>query len=84
MAEKEIGKITHYFSKINVGIIELTGDVRVGDKIHIKGAVTDFTQEIESMQINHQDVNEGKAGDGIGIKLKDKVRENDLVYLVEE
>ena len=84
MEEKEIGKITHYFSKIGVGVIEISGEdgLKNGDKIHIKGATSDFEQEIDSMQIDHQDVQEAKKGDSIGMKVKEPVRENDAVYKV--
>lgn len=82
--EKEIGKITHYFGKISVGIIELADSLKVGDKIHIKGNSTDFEQEIGSMQIEHEDVQEGKKGDSIGVKVDQFVKEGDLVYLMTE
>ena len=79
--EELIGKITHYFDKIEVGIIEITkGSLAVGDEIHIKGATTDFEQPIESIQIEHEQVKKAKKGDAIGLKVKDKVREGDEVY----
>jgi translation elongation factor EF-1alpha len=79
--EELIGKITHYFDKIEVGIIEIgKGKLAVGDEIHVKGAITDFEQEIESMQIEHEQVKTAKKGDAIGLKVKDKVREGDEVY----
>lgn len=82
--EKLIGKITHYFGNINVGIIELTSELKVGDKIHIKGSSTDFDQAIDSMQIEHQNVDSAKSGDAVGIKAVQKVKENDQVYKVLE
>lgn len=82
--EKLIGKVTHYFTKISVGVIELEDTVKVGDTIHIKGATTDFTQQIESMQIEHESINEAKAGQSIGLKVNESVRENDKVYKVIE
>lgn len=82
MQEKEIGRITHYFGKISVGIIELTDNLKVGDEIHIKGYTSDFTQKIESIQIEHVDVNEAKAGDTVGIKVAQKTHEHDKVYKV--
>jgi len=78
--EKEIGIITHYFGKISVGIIKLKGELKVGDKIHIKGARDDFSQIIKSMQINLKDVSYANKGNEIGIKVKQRVRENDKVY----
>ena len=90
MAEEEkkeelIGKITHYFGKIEVGILEITkGKLAVGDKVHIKGASTDFEQPVDSIQIEHEQVEKAKKGDVIGLKVKDKVREEDEVYKIVE
>lgn len=82
--EKSIGKITHYFGNINVGIIELADELKAGDKIHIKGASTDFEQAVDSMQIEHTTVEAAKPGDAVGIKVAQKVKENDEVYKVLE
>lgn len=84
MEEKLIGKISHYFNKIGVGIIELSDDLIVGDKIHFKGHATDFEQVISSMQMDHQDVPEAKPGEGVGIKTDQPVREHDEVYKILE
>ncbi len=81
--EKLIGKISHYYSNIGVGIIELTAKLAVGDVIHIKGATTDFEQKVESIQIEHKEVKGAKTGEGIGLKMNEKVREGDEVYKVE-
>lgn len=77
---KVVGKVTHYYTNISVGVIELNGTLKVGDKIRIKGATSDFTQKIESMQIEHDKVKEAKKGKSIGLKVKDHVREHDKVY----
>lgn len=82
MQEQEIGRIMHYFGKVSVGIVKLLGELKVGDTIHVKGVHDDFTQVIESMQIEHLSVNEAKAGDEIGIKVSGKVHENDKVFKV--
>jgi len=79
---KEIGKIVHYYTNLSVGIIELKGTLKVGDKIKIKGATTDFEQKIASMQIEHEKVEEAKKGKSIGLKTKKHVRQNDVVYKV--
>ncbi len=82
--EKEVGKVTHYFNKIGVAIVELSDTLKVGDNVHIKGATSDFTQKVESMQIEHEDVKEAKKGDAIGLKVKEHAREHDIVYKVVE
>jgi len=79
---KEIGKVTHYYTKIGVAVIELTDTIKVGDTIRIKGATSDFTQTVDSMQIEHKNVKVAKAGDSIGLKVDDRVREGDQVYKV--
>lgn len=85
MPEEEIGKISDYFRKIGVAAIEITqGTLSVGDTIRIKGHTTDLTQVVESMQIEHQNVPTAKAGDSIGIRVKDHVRDHDKVYKVTE
>ena len=83
--EKLIGKITHYFNKISVGIIEITdGELKVGDTIHIKGHTSDFTQQVTSMQLEHASIEKAKKGDAIGIKVDSPVHEHDQVFLVTE
>lgn len=82
MSEKQIGKITHYFSRINVGIIELSDSLKVGERIHIKGHSEDFEQTIDSMQIEHASVTEANAGESVGISVSKKVHENDAVYKI--
>jgi translation elongation factor EF-1alpha len=84
MAEEKklVGKVTHYFTDIGVAVIELEDIVNVGDEISIEGATTNFTQKIESMQIEHKSVEEAKKGDSIGLKVTDRVREGDQVFKV--
>jgi putative protease len=82
MAEQEIGKITHYYNHLQVGIIELSAPLKIGDTIHIKGAHDDFTQKVESIQLEHKDVEQAGAGDAIGVKVSKKVHENDKVHKV--
>lgn len=80
-AEKKlVGKVTHYFTKIEVGVIELSDELKVGDRISIEGATTNVQQTVQSMQIEHKDVQTAKAGDAIGMKVDQRVREGDLVY----
>lgn len=80
--EKEIGNITHYYGHISVGIVELSDSLKVGDTIHIKGHTTDFTQSVDSMQIEHKNISEAKVGDIVGIQVSEKVHPNDKVYKV--
>jgi len=82
MQEKEIGKITHYYGHLSVGIIELTDVLKAGDTIHIKGHSSDFTQPVDSIQIEHASVPEAGASSVIGIKLSQKVHPHDKVYKV--
>jgi len=78
--KKLVGKVTHYFTKIGVGVIELSDEVRVGDRISIEGATTNLQQTIDSMEIEHEKVQVAKAGESIGLKTNQRVREGDLVY----
>ena len=85
MAEKEVGKVVGYFAKIGVAAITITdGELKVGDTIHIKGHTTDFEQKVESMQIEKVNMETVKPGDDVGIKVSDRVRDHDVVYLVTE
>lgn len=83
MAEGEIGTVLTYFSHVGVAAIKLTGKLKIGDRIRVKGATTDFEQTVDSMQVDRKEIEEADAGDEVGIKSKDKVRPNDKVFLVE-
>ena len=80
---KCVGCVEHYYSKLGVGIVKLKEPLKKGDKIKIKGHTTDLEEDVDSIQINHEDVDEAKKGDVIGIKVPDKVREDDAVYKVK-
>lgn len=80
---KPLGTISHFYSKIGVGIIDLKDSLKVGDKIKIKGHSTEIEQDVDSMQVEHAEVPEAKKGDIIGLKVSDKVREGDKVFKVE-
>ena len=81
MAEEKIGIIEHFFTHINVAAIKITaGELHVGDTIRIIGTTTDFSQTIDRMEINRNPIEVAKPGDAIGIKVKERVREHDLVY----
>lgn len=77
---EEIGKITHFFSKISVAVVELQAPLSVGDKIRVQGPSTDFEQTVASMQIEHESVKTAKAGQSVGLKVNDRVKEQDIVY----
>ena len=79
---KLIGKITHYFGKIGVAVIELSDSLSVGDNIRIVGGETDFTQAVDSMEVDHQKVQTAKPKDSVGLKVDQKVREGYSVYKV--
>ena len=80
--EKPIGEISHYFSNISVAIIDLASPIKVGDTVRFVGGETDFSQEISSMEIDHKKVEKTKAGDSVGLKVSQKVREGYKVYKV--
>ena len=83
MEEKKIGEVIKYFGKIGVAAIRLTeGSLKVGDTIRLVGHTSNFTQTIDSMQIENQNVQEAGPGADLGIKTKEKVREHDVVYKV--
>uniref|UniRef100_A0A831Z0H8 Translation elongation factor-like protein n=1 Tax=candidate division WWE3 bacterium TaxID=2053526 RepID=A0A831Z0H8_UNCKA len=81
--EEKIGEITHYFGHIPAGIIKLTGELKQGDQIHVKGATTDFSQTVKSMQIDHKDVQSAKKGEEVGVEIDQKVRDGDEVFLIK-
>ena len=78
---EQIGKVFSYFSKVGVAAINITrGSIKVGDTIRIIGTTTDFTQQVDSIEIDRQKVDTAGVGQSIGILVKDRVRPNDLVY----
>ena len=79
--EMQVGKVTHYFPKIGVAVVEVTqASMKVGDEIRIKGKTTDFVQKVSSMQIEHDKIEMAEPGISIGMKVSEPVRANDLVY----
>ena len=80
--EVRVGRISHYWSHLGVAGIELSAKLKVGDKIHIKGHTTDLEQPVQSIQIEHAQVNEADAGASVGIRVLDHVREHDDVFVV--
>lgn len=84
MKEERVGVVSHYFSHLNVAAIVMEGELSIGDTVHIKGHTTDLTQKLESIQLEHKDIDRAEKGMDIGIRVKDHVREHDVVYKVSE
>lgn len=81
--DKQIGTVIHYYDKIEVAVIALTAPLKVGDTIKLSGHDQEFTQEVKSMQFEHENIEKGKKGQEIAIKVDKKVKQKDKVYLVE-
>jgi putative protease len=77
---EKIGDVVHYYTNISVAVIELTAPIKVGEEITIRGTTTSFDQQVKSMQVEHEQVQEAKAGDAIGLKVTDRARKGDIVY----
>ncbi len=77
---EEVGRIKHFYPKINVAVVELRAPLKVGEDIIIRGTHTSIEQRVESMQIEHQSITTAAAGQSIGLKVNDRVRENDLIF----
>ena len=82
MSEQEIGRVTHYFARLGVAVLSLTGDLGVGDRIHVHGHSTDLQQSVDSMQIEHQSVTQVGPGQEVALRVSQRVHEGDLVYRV--
>lgn len=81
---ERIGEVTHFFNKISVAVLELNKDLAVGEMVHFLGRHTDFLQEIESMQIEHEDIESAKKGDDVAVKVEQRVRKGDSVFRLTE
>ncbi len=82
MSDEMIGKVSDFFARPVVAAIELTAALKLGDKIHIKGHTTDLVLNVDSMQIDNVPVEEAKAGDSVGVKVPERVRNSDMVYKI--
>jgi len=82
--DERIGDIVHYYHKISVAVLKLHRPLRLGDKVHFIGAHTDFIQEIRSIQIDHEAVDDAKAGDEIAVKVDQRIRRGDTAFLSTE
>ncbi len=84
MSEHKVGEISHFFNEIGVAGVEVTDEIHVGDLIHVTGHTSDFTQTVGSIEIDHKHVEEAGAGDSIGIKVVDRTRVHDEVFVVDD
>lgn len=82
-AYEKVGMIKHYYSKAGVAVVELSAPLNKGDKIVIRGSTTSVEQPVESMEIEHKQIVNAQAGQSVGMKVSDRVRENDIVYKVK-
>ena len=80
--KKLVGKISHFYGKIGVAVVEVEDEINVGDTLSIEGVATNFRQTVDSMEIEHKQIQKANKGDSIGMKVADKVREGDNVYKV--
>lgn len=80
--DNPIGKVTHYYDKLGVAIIDLeNGNLKVGDKIKFKKGDSEFTQSVESLQVEHDSVDSVKAGDSFGVKVNQPTKPGTEVYM---
>ena len=79
--DKPVGEVTHYYSNLGVAIVKFNQDMPAGKNLTFQGATTDFSQEVESMELDHKQVNTAPRDKEVGMKVGDKVREGDQVYL---
>jgi translation elongation factor EF-1alpha len=82
MKEKAVGTVSDFFAHVVVAGIDLTGTLKVGDKIHVKGHTTDIEMDVTSMQIDNESVTKANKGKSVGIKVPERVRPGDIVYKV--
>ena len=81
--QKPVGTVTHYFGNLGVAIVKFNKLISVGAKLKFKGATTDFEEVVKSMQFDHKEIDKAKKGQEVGIKVKDKVREGDVIFEAE-
>jgi len=79
---EKVGRITHFYSKASVAVVELTAPLNRGDKIVIRGSTTNIEQLVDSMEIEHKQITNAQTGQSVGMKVAGHVRENDIVYRV--
>lgn len=80
--EKQVGKVTHFYDKINVAVIKLFAPLALGDKIKIRGGEIEFDQKVDSMEFDHLKIKKAKKGDEIGLKIAKEAREGYKVFKI--
>jgi F0F1-type ATP synthase beta subunit len=80
----KVGRIEHFYSKASVAVVEVLAPIKKGDKILIRGGTTNFSQVVESMEVEHKPLNDAPAGQRVGLKVAERVRENDIIYKVAQ
>ena len=83
MAQKEIGKVNHWYDKAQVAVVKLSGSIKVGDKIKVQKGDSEFEETVSSMQVDHKAVSSGKKGDEVAIQLSQKTKEGAVIYSAE-
>ena len=84
MSGELIGEVTHFYNRIGVAVVYLTGEIKEGDQVHFFGRSTDFRQHVQSMQIEHEPITEAGEGQEIAVKVESRVRNHDKVYKLRE
>ncbi len=84
MRQERVGSVSHYYGHIHVAGVVLEKDVRVGDTIHVKGHTSDFTQKVDSIEMEHKSLIEAHRGDDVGLKVAEHCRQHDVVYKIVE
>ena len=82
--DNKVGQVTHYFGKIKVAVLELSGGLKVGDKIHVHGKSTHFTQTVDSMQIDYKEVEKAKKGADVALRVDEDVHEGDEIFIMSD
>ena len=82
--EVEIGRVTHYYNHLQVAVLKLSAELKVGDRIHILGHSTDFMQRVTSLEVSHHSVTGVHPGEDVALRVIEPVREHDVIYRVPE
>ena len=80
MSGELIGEVTHFYNRIGVAVVDLSGPIKIGDQVHFFGRSTDFRQQVQSMQIEHANIPKAEAGQSVGLKMAGHAKERDVVY----